>query len=417
MPTDQISRLLHSLLAIATAAALLSLAAPAAGLAQGKATGSKLGGRAGVAHQRSLGGPLSCKAASAASARPATFQRHRTFRRVAQRCNRGATESTAPGSLYWGASIGDQISGEQPPWDMGALSQFEGMTGKPLSLVHFMAPFAQCSSSDCSYYDFPTKEMEGIRQHGSIPFFSWSSQSIPSSVNEPNFQLSDVIAGTYDSYIREWATEAKEWGHPFFLRFNWEMNGNWFPWSEGVNGNQAGEYVAAWRHVHDIFTAVGATNATWVWCPYGDTQRRLAPMRQFYPGSRYVDWTCLDGFNWGENASNPLPWGSFDDIFHSSYEQIVKKIAPRKPMILAETASNGDGRAKAAWIHGMFKQIANRYHQLRGLIWFDQVDRDLQWPIESSAASASAFSREVRKRPYRANRFGDVSASPIPPPN
>ncbi len=36
----------------------------------------------------------------------------------------------------------------------------------------------------------------------------------------------------------------------------------------GVNGDQPGEFVAAWRHVHDIFTSVGATNATWVWCPY-----------------------------------------------------------------------------------------------------------------------------------------------------
>ena len=79
-----------------------------------------------------------------------------------------------------------------------------------------------------------------------------------------------MIAGRYDEYIREFAEEARAWGHPFFLRFNWEMNGDWFPWSEGVNGNPSGEYVAAWRHVHDIFAAVGATNVTWVWCPFVD---------------------------------------------------------------------------------------------------------------------------------------------------
>ena len=54
------------------------------------------------------------------------------------------------------------------------------------------------------------------------------------------------------------------------------MNGNWFAWMEGVNGNQPGEYVAAWRHVHDIFTAVGATNVSWVWCPNVDPGRKLA---------------------------------------------------------------------------------------------------------------------------------------------
>jgi hypothetical protein len=417
MPTDQISRLLHSLLAIATAAALLSLAAPAAGLAQGKATGSKLGGRAGVAHQRSLGGPLSCKAATAASARPATFQRHRTFRRVAQRCNRGATESTAPGSLYWGASIGDQISGEQPPWDMGALSQFEGMTGKPLSLVHFMAPFAQCSSSDCSYYDFPTKEMEGIRQHGSIPFFSWSSQSIPSSVNEPNFQLSDVIAGTYDSYIREWATEAKEWGHPFFLRFNWEMNGNWFPWSEGVNGNQAGEYVAAWRHVHDIFTSTGATNATWVWCPNVDPEGKMQDLAQLYPGDAYVDWTGLDGYNWGTNPAKPDRWRTFDQLYNTTYHEIVDKIAPAKPMVIGEVGSTEYGGSKATWIEEMLSELPTEYPKIRGLLWFEKFDDGMDWPVETSTSATSAFAAGIQAPSYLGNEFAGLGNGPVSPPS
>jgi len=31
------------------------------------------------------------------------------------------------------------------------------------------------------------------------------------------------------------------------------MNGKWQPWSIGVNGNTAAQYVTAWRHAHDIF--------------------------------------------------------------------------------------------------------------------------------------------------------------------
>jgi len=327
-----------------------------------------------------------------------------------------ATGAAKPRTMYWGAWIGDQLTGEQAPWDMSAVSRFEGLVHKGLSLIEFSAPFSDCANTPCSRYPFPTAQMQSVRDYGAIPFFSWNSGASGTS-DFSSHRLSDINSGAYDAYIREFASAAREWGHPFFLRFNWEMNGNWFPWSEGVNGNGPGEYVAAWRHVHDIFAATGATNATWVWCPYGDTQRRLAPMRQFYPGSRYVDWTCLDGFNWGQNASNPLPWGSFADIFHASYERVVGKIAPHKPMILAETASSGDGKAKAAWIRGMFKQIALRYRQIRGLIWFDQADRDLQWQIESSAASTSAFSLGIRKHPYRANRFGSLTGSPIQPPS
>lgn len=43
------------------------------------------------------------------------------------------------------------------------------------------------------------------------------------------------------------------------------MNGNWHPWAQGVNGNQAGDYVRAWQHVHDLVASMGATNVHWVW--------------------------------------------------------------------------------------------------------------------------------------------------------
>ncbi|MBS1863384.1 MAG: hypothetical protein JSS68_16930, partial [Actinobacteria bacterium] len=234
-----------------------------------------------IANQRALGGGLhhargegkaptgNAACTEARRVRAGSRWTRRRKARIARASSICAPKTTAveppvePTSLYWGAWIGNQLTGTEAPWDMGAVSRFEGQTGKPVSLIHFASPFADCSHSPCTDYNFPTGPMTAIREHGAIPFFSWSSQSTPSSLNEPEYQLSDVISGRYDSYIRKFAEEAKAWGHPFFLRFDWEMNGNWFPWAEGVNGNNPGEYVAAWRHVHDIFTQVGATNATW----------------------------------------------------------------------------------------------------------------------------------------------------------
>jgi hypothetical protein len=414
MSANRLSRRLRPLLLVAAAALLLALALPAGGSAKAKASASRLSGRADLAAQRSLGGRPSCKAARASSAR-ASSSRRRILRRIAKRCH--PTAPAAPVSLYWGASIGDQLSGDQPPWDMGALSQFEGMTGKGLSLVHFMAPFAQCSSARCSYYDFPSKEMEGIRQHGSIPFFSWSSQSIPSSLDEPNFQLSDVIAGTYDSYIEKWATAAKAWGHPFFLRFNWEMNGNWFPWAEGVNGNQPGEYVTAWRHVHDIFTAVGATNATWVWCPNVDPNHKMQDLASVYPGNEYVDWTSLDGYNWGTNPAKPDHWRTFDELYDSTYDEIVEGIAPAKPMVIGEVGSTEYGGSKAKWIEEMLAELPTEYPQIRGLLWFEKFDDGMDWPIETSASATSAFASGIQSPSYLGNQFGGLANGPIPPPS
>src|SRR5438132_7968392 len=59
--------------------------------------------------------------------------------------------------LYWGAWIGDQLTGEEPPWDMSAVSQFQGVVGgKSLSLIALGSPFADCTSSPCKFFEFPT---------------------------------------------------------------------------------------------------------------------------------------------------------------------------------------------------------------------------------------------------------------------
>lgn len=324
-----------------------------------------------------------------------------------------AAKKSKPG--YWGAWIGPQLTGTQPPWDMSAITQFEQLTGKGLSIVEFSVPFADCAKQPCAFYDFPLTPMQNVRDYGAIPFLSWSSFASAGEGHESAFQLSDILAGTYDDYIREFAAAAARWKHPFFLRFNWEMNGKWFPWSEGVNGNRRGEFVAAWRRVHDIFASAGAHNATWVWCPYANPQRRFQRLKRVYPGHAYADWTCMDGYNWARNPVNPAPWMSFAKIFDRTYRQIVKRIAPRKPMLLAEFASNGPPRAKAAWIRNMFRLLPARYPRIRGLIWFNQIDRGVDWPLESAPVAARAFGRGIRHG-YRPNIYAGLSGSPIRPP-
>jgi hypothetical protein len=330
-----------------------------------------------------------------------------------------APTPAAANSIYWGAWIGKQLTGTQPPWDMSSVDKLEGMTGKKLSILNFSAPFANCptSGASCSYYKFPVNEMNNIRSHGSIPFFSWASQSIPSTANEPNFQLSDVISGTYDSYIREWATAARNWGHPFFLRFNWEMNGRWFPWSEGVNGNRSGEFVTAWRHVHDIFTQVGATNVSWVWCPNVDPDNIFLNLQSQYPGDSYVDWTGLDGYNWGTNPAKPDRWRTFDQLYNTTYHKIVDTIAPSKPMIISEVGSTEYGGSKAAWITDMLAKIPTNYPKIHGLLWFEQFDDGMDWPIETSSSATSAFAAGIQNPVYTSNTFGGLTGSTILPPS
>ena len=381
--------------------------------AQGKARIAKLG------QAKKLGRGNSCRRQLAArSSRLSARQRQRRARRAARSCHRVATQSSgAPSTLFWGGWIGSQLTGDEAPWDMNAVAEFEGIANKGMSVVNFSSPFANCSSSKCSYYDFPTQPMESIRSHGSIPFFSWGSQALGAGLNQPDFQLADVIAGTHDAYIRQFAEEARDWGHPFFLRFNWEMNGNWFAWMEGVNGNQPGESAAAWRHVHDIFTSVGATNATWVWCPNVDPENNLRDLASLYPGDEYVDWTGLDGYNWGTNPARPDKWRTFDQLYRSTYTEITETIAPSKPLIISEVGSTEHGGSKAAWIREMLAAVPVHYPKIRGLLWFEKYDDGMDWPIETSSSAAGAFAEGIQATSYRTNAYGSLGAGPIAPPS
>jgi hypothetical protein len=354
----------------------------------------------------------------ASRARRMNWQRRkRALRRLRTNCRQPAKKSAVPATAkYWGAWIGDQLTGDEAPWDMNAAAKFEQMAGKRMSTIHFSSPFADCSSS-CNYYEFPTEPMEDIRGRGAIPFFSWGSQATPASLNQPNFQLSDVISGAHDAYIRRFAEEARDWGHPFFLRFNWEMNGNWFAWMEGVNGNQPGEAVAAWRHVHDIFTEVGATNATWVWCPNVDPDNQLKDLAPLYPGDAYVDWTGLDGYNWGTHPARDDEWRSFDDLYRSTYEYITETIAPAKPLAIAEIGSTEHGGSKGAWIEDALSSIATEYPQVQATLWFEKFDDGMDWPIETSSAATSAFASGIQNPVFRENSYAGLAATTIPSPS
>jgi hypothetical protein len=319
--------------------------------------------------------------------------------------------------LYWGAQVGPQFTGVQPPWDMKALKDFQKRTKKGLSLLAFYEPFSNCGveTKKCEMNGFPAVPMQEVRDYGAIPFLSWSSATTDQSpTHQPQFTLAKIIHGRFDKYIREWAEASREWKHPYFLRFDWEMNGNWFPWNEGVNGNKAGEFVKAWKHVHNIFTAVGANNANWVWCPNIALIKRLKNFRSLYPGNKYVDWTCLDGFNWGD-TSNSAGWQSFTHIFKTTYDEI-QKYASSKPMLIGETASDERGGSKADWIKNALNVMPQKFPKVRGFVWFDEKSQGMKWPIESSKSSERAFQQAISKKLFRPNVYQRLAGPKIAPP-
>jgi hypothetical protein len=313
--------------------------------------------------------------------------------------------NASPHSIHWGIYINGV------PHDMAKLEAFENLVKKNVSIVHWGQPWMRGGE----YQKLQTSALDDVRDHGAIPMVNWGSWDFEMANVQPDFQLRDIYEGQHDAYIRQWAREAKSWGRPFFLRFDHEMNGWWYPWSEETNGNQRGEFVLAWRHVHDIFTEVGATNVYWVWCiNHIDPSR---PVDGFYPGDEYVDWVGMDRFNGGTYNE----WMPFYALFKPTYDVLVK-LAPSKPVMVAEFASSekgemtGDPVTKADWIRdALSEQLQVYFPHIRAVVWFnwgaDEADHD--WEVESSPESIQAFSEAINSPYFPSNGFWCLRESPL----
>jgi hypothetical protein len=318
--------------------------------------------------------------------------------------------------ILWGARIGGSVYGgghQDAPWDTRTLALFEQHAGKPVSLLLWGQPWYANGAPQ----SFDAAIMDRVRRHGAIPVIDWSPWDLAArgSAEQPEFQLSDVISGRYDGYIRTWARAAAAWGHPFFLRYCHEMNGGWYPWSERSNGNASGQFVQAWRRVHDIFAAEGATNVSWIWSPNEFEGWSGIPIEGLYPGAAYVDWAGMSGYNWGDGQRGSL-WRPFAKTFTKTYAD-VRSVARGKPLMITETGSSEQGGSKAAWIRDALQvQLPGSFPAVKGVIWWNRPDEGMDWPIETSPASRAAFAESIASPYYVGNAFAGLAASPIPAP-
>src|SRR5262249_49784012 len=97
------------------------------------------------------------------------------------------------------------------------------------------------------YQPFP-ETLTGLPT-GAIPLLSWSGT-----------YYAPIRDGSSAALITKAADTLAGLHQPVFLRWAWEMNGNWYEWDGTHNGDKPSGFISAWRHIHDIFTARKATN-------------------------------------------------------------------------------------------------------------------------------------------------------------
>jgi beta-mannanase len=241
---------------------------------------------------------------------------------------------------------------------------------------------------------------------GAVPMVTLEFWDPAGGVSQPSFSLAKIAGGSFDTYLHAYAKSAKAFGSPVWLRPLHEMNGNWYPWGGTVNGNTPASFIAAWRHIHDIFVSEGATNVSFVWCPNADSVPATTAnsISAYWPGDGYVDLLGLDGYNFGGSA-----WRSFSSTFSSAYAKVTALSS--KPVVVGEIGCATQGGNKAAWITDMFKVIPASFPRIAGIAWFD-ADKECDWRVESDAASLAAFSAGATAWHGRTHAAAPVATRP-----
>jgi len=187
--------------------------------------------------------------------------------------------------------------------------------------------------------------------------------------------LAAIAAGQYDGYLTAYADTVRAYRHPVILSFGHEMNGGWYSW--GYRHTSPAVFVAAWRHIVNLFRALGARNVTWMWTINIIHGAHNVPSPgPWWPGSSYVNWAGIDGYYYS-------PSESFDSLFGPTI--VAVRALTGDPILIAET-----GVAPAA---GQPAKIANlfagiRLYGLLGFVWFDSIDIE-DWRLTSLPAIAA----------------------------
>jgi len=241
---------------------------------------------------------------------------------------------------------------------------------------------------------------KAVNERGARISITWEPwDAAQSHTRQPDYTLAAIIAGDHDAYIDLFAKSVAAVRAPVTLRLMHEMNGNWYPWGAGVNGNAPGDFVLAWRHVHDRFTALGVTNVQWMWAPnaiYPGAQ----PLAPLYPGDDYVDAVGVSNYNWGDARGDGIEtsWSTFDALFDPTFAEL--RTITSRPLWITEVGSSSNGGSKAEWLAAMLAEVAAR-PDITGVVWFDHVDdgRTVDWRIETEPAAADAWRQGFAARP------------------
>lgn len=286
--------------------------------------------------------------------------------------NEPAFESIA---LANGTLLGGNVDKENHDSRYESVLSFERSIGRKLDFVN---RFHEFSAGLTSSFFWDRKHVED----GRTVMVSWRATDNAGSVNgQPDPRRArKIVAGQFDSEIEAMATTLRDLEAPVLLRFNWEMD-------QDIGDPQyigtPSEFIAAWRYVHGIFQARGATNVEWVWSPRARSFAKDVG-QTFYPGYDYVDWV----------GGSAVPVNSFTDAqtIYSDWNQWASNIGKPQLLWVGLRENPGNSIWKAQFIDEIRTLTTSQWSGLKAVIYYNSNSPlGYDYTIDTSSASLNAF--------------------------
>jgi hypothetical protein len=171
-------------------------------------------------------------------------------------------------------------------------------------------------------WDAPLERVSALAasRHARTPLLGWKPVRLDGSI----VPWPSIASGSEDARLKAMATRLKALPKRVFLTFVHQ------PEPQVASGDgTAGDYVLAYRHVHDVFAKLGVTNVVWVWS-MTSAPRWASLHTQLYPGDGYVDWLAFDV---GDATCGPgSSSGSLADLTRPFHDWVATR-HPGKPVM------------------------------------------------------------------------------------
>ncbi len=266
-----------------------------------------------------------------------------------------------------------------------ATPKTEMNTSKVAAVTPANVPLGLYESSNNLQYAFPETPKYAIQYYGWQEGFqtaeantAWSQgtetfaelQTCGNPCATTGVSITNVINGSYDSYLKSFANSVKSFNHPVLLTFDHEFNGGWYPW--GDTEITATQWKEAWDHVTAVISSI-APNVTWVWAP--NIESGAASFNSYWPGtSAHVGLVGLDGYY----SSSSSTWSN---TIASSYTNLMSVSDHQYGFILAETGIAGSDSNNLTQITDLVNGA--RSDNAKAVLYFDSG----KWLLSSAEQS------------------------------